>query len=124
MTERLPTAPKSLGTEGKRIWRQLWSEFVFEPSDSVLLEQLCLCADRIKVARLQIAKDGLILKSGDVRKRHPAIEAERSARSQLIEIWKTLKLNVASDEVAGRPGRPPSGKRNREVPQWLESDEQ
>jgi P27 family predicted phage terminase small subunit len=118
MKRRIPVAPRHLGHEGRQVWAQLHREFSFDPADIVLVSLLCDCAERVALAREQIAREGLVLESGKTRKRHPAVEAERAARAQLLECWRVLRLN-AVDADPPKIGRPPSGRKNREMPEWL-----
>ncbi len=114
--------PKELSKEGREIWRKLSQEFIFERSDEILLQQLCDCLDRVHLAQSIVKKEGIVLESNGSKKRHPAVEAERVARAQLIEIWKTLRLNARPDEHLARPGRPPGGSKRKEIPTWLSEE--
>lgn len=88
------TAPKHLSAAAKRLWQQLKTEYVLDDvAAEVLLESLCESFDRIKAAREQIARDGMvILDRFGAPRAHPAVNIEHAARMQLVRAIRALRL--------------------------------
>ena len=89
--------PKHLSPEAKRIWKQMNGTWVFEP-DSLLVLRVGLEAfDRLQDARVTLDAEGLTVTNktaaGESKTlKHPALEAEKNARSGFLQAMRLLGL--------------------------------
>lgn len=47
VTMSIPKAPSGLKSRGKRLWKQITEEHELDPTQVVILEECCRCADRL-----------------------------------------------------------------------------
>ncbi len=99
-------APKHLSEAAKAWWNELQGEYPISDSGGRLLLQTALEAfDRMKSAAAEIDRDGETIKDRfDQVKAHPALVAEKDARSQMLAALKQLRLDI--EPVRDGPGRP------------------
>lgn len=102
-----PKAPAHLSREAKAWWRKLTSEFRLDDTAGRLLLQTALEAfDRMRECQAAIGRDGaVVVDRFEQTKAHPALAAERDARSQMLAALKQLNLDV--EPLRDAPGRPP-----------------
>lgn len=99
-------APKHLSATAQDWWNELQAEYPISDSGGRLLLQTALEAfDRMKSAAAEIDRDGETIKDRfDQVKAHPALVAEKDARSQMLAALKQLRLDI--EPVRDGPGRP------------------
>lgn len=110
--------PRRYSSEAKTVWREILAEWELANSDFLVLGQMCESLMLLRVAEADIEKNGLTIHSGKALKANPAITAVKVARAQLLSSWKLL--NLVTPEEKAKLGRPPSGKRARVQPLWLQ----
>jgi len=103
-------APAHLSDEAQRWWASLTSEYQIDDEAGRLLLQTSLEAfDRMRECQAAISQDGAVVRDRfQQAKSHPALAAERDARSQMLQAFKQLNLDV--EPLRDGPGRPPGGK--------------
>lgn len=86
--------PRHLSAEAKRLWRELFDEFVLDDAAGTALLRVAVEAfDRAQEARVMIKRDGpVLLDRFDQKKAHPACAIERDARGQFMSAIRALKL--------------------------------
>ena len=98
--------PGVLSPEARRWWRRLQAEYALSDEAGLLLLETALTAlDRMRQAQASIAKDGMTTrdKFGQL-KINPAVNAERDARSGMLQSLKALCLDI--EPLRDGPGRP------------------
>ena len=103
--------PRHLTREAKRIWRQICGTWDFGNSpDALLILRTALESfDRLQQARIVLDRDGCVIETktaaGDVKLlKHPALEAEKSARGGLLQAFRMLGLEFEMSGLTGRKG--------------------
>ena len=99
MAERRPKMPNGLGTEGRKLWREIVGTFdvIEEPHKRRILFDACKTADLID--RLDEAMNGQPLTAkGSMGQLviHPLIAQSQAARTQLAQLLS--RLNFAPPE--------------------------
>jgi len=105
---RVPGAPRHLATrQARRLWRSTAEGYTLEPHHLTLLEEACVCVDRLVAARGEIAARGLlVLDRYRVPKQNPAVAIERDARIALARLLRELQLGDDADlDSSIRPPR-------------------
>jgi len=102
-----PKAPQHLSREARKWWRSLTNEYQLDDEAAKLLLQTALESfDRMRECQAAIERDGAVVKDRfEQTKAHPALAAERDARSQMLAALKALNLDV--EPLRDGPGRPP-----------------
>ena len=102
----LPKAPRALSPEAQRWWRRLQGEYALSDEAALLLLETALTAfDRMRQAQAAIAKDGVTVRDKwEQLKINPAVNAERDARSGMLQSLKALCLDI--EPLRDGPGRP------------------
>lgn len=103
-------APKTLGTSGRVVWKQITSKFELRPDELVTLEDVCLISDMIDSLDKAWAEDGRPMTAkGSMGQLiiHPIIGEIRTQRMARNTLWRQLKL---PDDVFG-----PAANQNREA---------
>lgn len=91
---RVLRAPPDLRPAGKRLWRELTSNFAFDRGETAGLAELCRIGDRLAEVRETLAREGLVGTDG---KRHPLADLEPKLSGQFRMLWRTLRLDVAEE---------------------------
>lgn len=100
----IPTAPKHLGAEGRKLWRRILGDFQVDPGALPILEAACSAADRWAEARDVVAKEGSVVEDRWHQKKiHPAALVERDSRAAMVRHLRDLGLDL---EPVGSVGRP------------------
>ena len=104
--------PKGLSKDAKRIWKQICSTWdLAESPDALLILRTGLEAfDRLQQARAVLDTEGVtitnVTEKGEERiQKHPALEAEKSARGGLLQAFRMLGLEFDGGGLSGRSGR-------------------
>lgn len=102
-----PKPPKSLGPDGRELWRHLQGGYaIVDPGGLALLRTASEMRDLEKQAMQEARRDGLVTvdKYGQ-RRSHPLLTVARDARSQMLSALRLLHLDVeTTNSHAGRPG--------------------
>ena len=99
------TAPKHLQAEGGDFWEAVLFDYDLEETHHLkLLENACVCVDRIAQARRKIRKNGGFYKDRwGIPKEHPAQKNERENKILFARLIRELNLDL---ETPGE-NRPP-----------------
>ena len=105
---RSDKAPQHLSRESRRIWAELNREWKFEINDQLILRVALEAFDRLQVARKVLDAEGLTIENatntGVVKiQKHPALDAEKNARSGFLQAMRMLGLEVEQPGAIGRP---------------------
>lgn len=101
MRRKIPTAPITLSPEGKRLWRQILTDYpgIQDRAHLKVLEVALLALDRAERCRRQIDADGEMMPDRfGIKKPHGLLPSERDARAAFYNGIKTLGL---SPEIGG-----------------------
>jgi hypothetical protein len=99
---KLPAAPRGLATDGKRLWRAVWTQYELSATEAVRLRGICELADVrrallgeagkgavVEVRRLTVEIDRLLLNLGvggdGDQQRH---DRSAAARAMVGERWR------------------------------------
>lgn len=105
---RLPGAPRHLATRAARkLWRSTVATFALEPHQLTLLEEACVCVDRLIAARAEVRARGVLVNDRyGVPKANPAVAIERDCRIALARLLRELHLSDEPDlDSSIRPPR-------------------
>jgi P27 family predicted phage terminase small subunit len=87
-------APRHLGPDGRKLWRQLTAGYDFsDQGGQVLLTAACELLDRLRQTEAEIEREGAILEDNRGRKyANPRTTIARDLRSQYLAVFRQLKL--------------------------------
>lgn len=101
---RTPRAPAHLSADARRWWRRIQSEYqIVDAPGLLLLTQAGEAFDRVRQCREAIDADGPVVRDRfDQLRPHPLLQAEASARGQMLACLRALDLSVeaATEHVA------------------------
>jgi hypothetical protein len=101
-----PPPPATLGAIGRSLWADIVSAYEFSDRGSYeTLAQACAAADRAEACRVQIDKDGELLRTKTGFRDHPLLRHEIANRSFTVRTLARLGLDL--EPIRGGPGRPP-----------------
>jgi hypothetical protein len=101
-----PKPPANLGPAGAGLWRSIMSEYdVSDAGGQALLEQAAAAYDRAERLRVEIDRDGEIVRGRTGMREHPGLRGELAARSFICRTLQRLGINL--EAVRMTPGRPP-----------------
>jgi P27 family predicted phage terminase small subunit len=101
---RLPTPPKGLSKEGKKLWKMVVSLYELDPPALEILHRALETLATVRTAEEQLALDGLTYRDAKgVIRAHPATGMLRDHRGLFLRYWKSLNLDL---EPLGQVGRP------------------
>lgn len=90
-SERIPT-PRGLNAAGRRLWDAGTTEFEWAQHELAMLEEACRTRDRIVELDAVVSGDGIMIKSSQGMRVHPAIAEARSQRLALARLLATLGI--------------------------------
>jgi hypothetical protein len=90
-------APRGLGSAGRKLWDAGLEGFEWSHHELVLLEQSARIADRIVELDKLVADSGLMLKSSQGLRCHPAIAESRAQRLALARLLVSLRIPPLTD---------------------------
>jgi hypothetical protein len=100
-----PKPPANLGPAGATLWRSIMSEYdIADAGGQALLEQAALACDRAERLRVEIDRDGEIIRGRAGMREHPGLRGELAARSFICRTLQRLGINLEAVRMA--PGRP------------------
>lgn len=100
-SERIPTAPRGTGQDGRRLWRAVLTEYELEEHELTLLRQAVHVADVCADLAAQVDRDGTVLAG----KAHPALVELRQQRILLARLIVALRVPLGEDESTSRTQR-------------------
>jgi P27 family predicted phage terminase small subunit len=110
MRRRGPNPPEHLSERCRDWWRSVVDEYDLEQHHLHLLRLGAEAIDRAEEARVILAAEGIVVRSGDTVKAHPAVAIERDARLAAARLIRELDLDV---EAPAERSRPPALRSNR-----------
>lgn len=92
-------APKSLGAEGRKLWRKLCAEYEITGAGSLaVLQSMCEAVDRLAQCQEAINRDGMTVPgSGGQPRPHPLLQTEAEARRALLAHSRALRLDLSGE---------------------------
>jgi hypothetical protein len=112
----LPKPPSTLGLAGANLWRSIMSEYdISDAGGRALLEQAAFAYDRAERLRVEIDRDGEIVRGRTGMREHPGLKVELASRSFVVRTLQRLGINLEAV-------RPASGTRPK--PTWADHDNQ
>jgi hypothetical protein len=113
LTSTIPKPPANLGDAGASLWRSIMAEYdISDSGGQALLEQAALAYDRAERLRVEIDRDGEIVRGRNGIREHPGLRGELAARAFICRTLQRLGINLEAV-------RPPSGQRPN--PTWSSS---
>src|SRR5262249_55591389 len=98
--------PPTLHEAGRSLWRRVLSEYRLEDCGGLeMLAQCCHAADRAEQLRIEIEREGPVIRPRGIIKDHPAIRLELAARAFVVRTLQRLGLDV--EPLRAAPGHPP-----------------
>lgn len=106
----IPRTPGELKTSGRRLWRQVMSEYELEEHERQLLLEMSRTADALDRLATLVADEGDVVPyddSGDGRRRlHPALVEARQLRIAYARLSAALRLPAGEEgDELRRPQR-------------------
>jgi phage terminase small subunit len=100
----IPKPPANLGPAGATLWRSIMSEYAIDDAGGrALLKQAATAYDRAEQLRIEIERDGEIIRSrSGVPREHPGLRAEMAARSFMVRTLQRLGINLEAVRTAPR----------------------
>ena len=112
----IPKPPANLGDAGATLWRSIMAEYdISDAGGQALLEQAATAYDRAERLRVEIDRDGEIVRGRTGMREHPGLKIELASRSFVVRTLQRLGINL---EVV----RPVSGARPK--PTWADHGNQ
>jgi hypothetical protein len=100
-----PKPPANLGPAGATLWRSIMAEYdISDAGGQALLEQAAAAYDRAERLRVEIDRDGEIVRGRAGMREHPGLRGELAARSFICRTLQRLGINLEAVRMA--PGRP------------------
>lgn len=100
---RLPSAPKDLQVEGRKLWRQAVDEFELNSVELTLLHQLCLTVDELAAMQRDLAEMGSVVMGSRSQPRvNPLLGAIVAHRKLADQLAVALGLPLAGEAVGRR----------------------
>jgi len=100
--------PKSLGKDGRRLWRSIADEADIQGAQELLFE-MCATVDRLSQVRAELKKTGLTIQGAKGTIRNPLLTTEIQLQAQYGRFWKLLGLADPDPGDRRPPGRPVKG---------------
>jgi hypothetical protein len=97
--------PKGLCAEAVEFWENVHSRWEFLPHENDVLIVACWSLHEYHVARKILQTEGLVIRAGNLVRKHPCTEIEKNARTGFLQALKSLKLEDPSTKK--QTGRPP-----------------
>src|SRR5688500_7195109 len=96
---QIPTAPKGLSAEARRMWRLYNNGWSLDEHSQVVLRLALEGHDRMRAAPREIRTHGLVLAGGKV---NPAVLVERDCRRDVSKLLRALGLALTPPSTVGR----------------------
>lgn len=89
-TEPPPTAPEHLSERSRKLWQDVLMARQWHPAKLALLGQALESLDRADAAAAIVRTEGIVVTGGKMPHLHPAVKAEKDARTQFAALWRSL----------------------------------
>ena len=108
-----PTAPRGLGTRGRKFWREQVAEHEFSVAEQFLLAEACRCLDRLDGLEHEIATEG-VMATGSMGQAvaNPALQEARQQQVTFLRLVGSLGLDEKAAAQASAVKDPPK----RDIP--------
>jgi P27 family predicted phage terminase small subunit len=92
---RLPSAPRHLSKEARKLWRRLVATYIFDDAQLLILRTALEAFDRLQAARAALNEEGAtyLAPSGQL-KANPAASVEKDARAGMLSALRMLNLHL------------------------------
>ena len=107
----IPSPPKHLDKEGRRLWRTITTDFDLEPRSLVVLQVACEAIDRLTQARQALTSSLTVEDHHGRVSPKPEVQIEKDCAIRLLRALRELGLDTAIAEEFARPARIQGGKR-------------
>ena len=105
-TSTIASPPSNLGPAGQKIWQSVLTDYeISDAGGLALLEQVAFAYERAERLRVEIDRDGEIIRGRNGMREHPGLRGELAARSFICRSLQRLGVNL---EAVSRVGRPSS----------------
>jgi hypothetical protein len=102
-----PAPSRALGKHGRSLWNRVQSEYEVQDAGGLeMLLQACAALDRAENLRLEIDRDGEVIRTRSGVKDHPALKHELACRAFVVRTLARLGLNFEAVKPVGRPPQP------------------
>jgi phage terminase small subunit len=92
-----PEPPTGLGERGSAYWRTVLEDFTLDAPDLAILEQACRLVDRAAALDAVVDAEGVMSRSAQGPRVHPALVEARQTRLALVKVVKSLGLPAEED---------------------------
>jgi hypothetical protein len=98
---------RTLGKAGATLWSAVMTEYDLQDSGGLeMLLQACAALDRAENLRLEIDRDGEVIRTRGTVRDHPALKHELANRAFVVRALSRLGLNFETVKPVGRPPQP------------------
>ena len=102
-----PAPSRTLGNHGRSLWDRVMTEYDIQDSGGLeMLLQACGALDRAESLRVEIDRDGEVIRTRGSVKDHPALKHELANRAFVVRTLSRLGLNFEAVRPVGRPTQP------------------
>ena len=102
-------APSGLKTAGRALWREVNASYGLNPAESLMLVQLCRCADRIEAIEAELDGADLVVPGSTGQPAcHPLLGEWRAQARVAESLARSLALPMPGEDVGRR--RSPSAR--------------
>lgn len=101
-SEKKSYAPRGLRAAGRKLWDAGQAEFDWAEHELAMLEEACRTRDRIVDLDKTVEEDGVMLKSSQGMRVHPAIAEARQQRLTLARLLITLGMPPLEEDSLPR----------------------
>jgi hypothetical protein len=99
---------RKLGKPGAVLWRDAMRDYRIDDVGGLeLLTLACEALDRAEGCRVQIDRDGEMIRGKSGPREHPLLKHELASRAFVVKTLRALGLNIEGSIKPG-PGRPPT----------------
>ncbi len=104
MTNNGPKPPEGLKTAGRRLWREVLTDYDLEQHELLLLREACRVSDRLDELAALVERDGAVVDSPQGERAHPALVESRQQQITLARVLAALRLPAGEegDQASGR----------------------
>jgi hypothetical protein len=91
----IPKPPANLGPAGATLWRSIMAEYdIADAGGQALLEQAASAYDRAERLRIEIDRDGEVVRGRTGMREHPGLKIELASRSFVCRTLQRLGINL------------------------------
>jgi hypothetical protein len=103
----LPAPSRKLGSHGRSLWDHVMRDYGIDDVGGLeMLLQACQALDRAEALRVEIDRDGEVLRVRGYIRDHPALKHELANRAFVVRTLARLGLNFETVKPVGRPTQP------------------